>query len=300
MVRQASLAMVVACAFGLCRPVHAGEPVAPMSKQAAEIYAQTDVMMRQVGDEIGDKMMKLLLPIARKEPHPLLIGRLVVAAARTAHGEQGIKRVDEMLAAAEANPDNALAQFIAGVAAHYRGHGHGKDRQAKSADYERTIKYLRRAEPTLGHAPRLWIYLAVSYVRTGQQQKAEDAIEQAKRAEKGEDADVHYCSAEVHHRTNPKKALEDIDRYIAIMAENRKKGAYTAPQKETAVLRMRAHLQQVIAGEAEPAGLELFDPVAQASMVPRGWGKWLLALILALLPALLVVLYKRTRRQVKA
>lgn len=277
-----------------------GQPIAKMSVPAAKVYAETDELMRQMGDHVGEEMMKRLLPVVRAEPHSLLIGRLVVASARIAHGPDGPRRVDELIKAADQAPGDALANFIAGVAAHYRGHGHGTTREAKSADYKRTIRLLRRAEKELGHAPRLWIYLAVSYYRTGDQAGAEDAIRRAENAEKGEDADVYYCSAEVYHQKDPPRALADIDRYLAIMARNHAKGAYTAPHKEAAVVRMKAHLKAVIAGQATPLGLELFDPVVVASSVPRGWGKWLLAAVLALFPLMLVVSFKRARRSTGA
>lgn len=270
-----------------------GKPIAPMSKQAAAVYAETELLMRQMGDHVGEQLMTMLLPLAREEPHSLLVGRLVVAAARIAHGPRGPGRVDELIALANAKPDDALANFIAGVAAHYRGHGHGQSRDAKSAEYELTIKHLLRAEKELGHAPRLWIYLAVSYYRTGRQTEAENAISRAETAEKGEDADVYYCSAEVYHQKAPAKALADIGKYIAIMNDNRKKGAYTAPHKEAAVKRMRTHLGKVIAGTEQPRGLELFDPVVTTPVLPRGMGVWLLAALLLLAPGLVVVLLKR-------
>jgi tetratricopeptide (TPR) repeat protein len=270
-----------------------GRPVAPMSAQAATAYAESELLMREMGDHVGDRLMNLLLPLARKEPHSLLVGRLVVAAARIAHGPKGPGRVDGLVADADAAPNDALANFIAGVAAHYRGHGHGQSRQAKSADYNLTIKHLRRAEKDLGHAPRLWIYLAVSYYRTGRQAQAEEAIERAEEAEKGEDADVYYCSAEVYHGKDPAKALAEIGKYRAIMDDNRKKGAYTAPHKEAAVVRMQKHLRNVIAGTEAPQGLELFDPVVAKPTLPRGVVVWLLAAMLLIGPGLLVVLLKR-------
>lgn len=266
-----------------------------MSKEAAKVYAQTDVMMRKMGDDVGEKMLEVLLPLVRKEPHSLLIGRLVVAAARIAHGPEGPGRVDQLLADADKAPNDAIANFIAGVAAHYRGHGHGTSREAKSADYKRTIKHLERAKGELGHAPRLWIYLAISYHRTNQQELAKKAIAQAENAEKGEDADVYYCRAEVYHAEDPKRALSGINKYLEIMAANHAKGAYTAPHKEAAVIRMKAHLEEVVAGKAKPMGFELFDPVVTTSSMPVGWGRWLLIALLGLGPLGLVVAWKRWR-----
>ena len=272
------------------------EPVAPMSAKAQNVYAKTDVLMRQPGDDVGQRMMALLMPVVRAEPHALLIGRLVVAAARLSHGDNGEQRAQRLFDAADGSPEDPFAQFVAGVAAHYRGHGSGKDRADKSRLYRKAIGYLLRAEPKLNHAPRLWIYLAVSYYRTGEMDKAKTAIDRAEAAEKGEDADVYYCEAEVYHQEDPARALKAIEKYLQIMAHNRKRGAYTAPHKEAAVARMKAHLEDVVAGRARPQGLELFDPVITAPLLPRGWVKWLVALVFALGPLGLVVGFKRLRR----
>jgi len=297
-----SLAIFVLCAATLllaAPPLMAAggrAPVAPMSELARDVYAQTEAMMRDSSASVGPRMLEMLLPVVSEERHTLLLGRLVVAAARIANADATGADVDALLARADGRADDAIAQFVAGVAAHYRGHVRGATRAAKKADYERAIRYLEPLTGELGHAPRLWIYLAISYRRTGRQAQAEQAIARAKKSDVGEDADVFYCEAEVLHGKDPRRALAAVDRYLAIMARNRRHGAYTAPHKEAAVQRMRRHLQAVIAGEEQPAGPELFDPIAAEQARPGVAPTVGLAVLLLLGPLGLVVFFKRRRR----
>jgi len=276
------------------------KPVAPMSKRAETVYAQTHDLMQRTGDDVGEKMLALLMPVLREQPHGLLVGRLVVAAARLAHGPKGNARVDRLLRDADDNRDDKLKQFLAGVAVHYRGHGQATTRAAKRADYERAIRYLQRARPDLDHAPRLWIYLSVSYLRTGKQEAAEDAIDRAAKADGGEDADVYYCAAEVYHRKDPARAIKDIDRYLAIMKDNLAKGAYSAPEKEAGVRRMRDRLLAAVDGKQPLSDEELFDPIAETSLLPKNFDTGstptrLLALLLLVAPGLGVWWLKRRK-----
>ncbi len=240
-----------------------------MSAGAAEVYSHTDGLMRSLstpGNAV--KMLDALLPVVRTERHPLLLARLVVAAAGVASEADGRARVDALIAAAAKAPDDVIAQFAAGVAVHYRGHVRGGSRAEKSADYKRAIALLEPVADELAASPRLWIYLAVSYIRTGRQEDAQAAIAKAVAADSGDDADVYYCRAEVYHRTEPKQALADIDRYIAVMTRNQATGAFSAPGKEQKVRKMRAFMQRVVDGEEEPGTLELFDPIRSSAGPP--------------------------------
>lgn len=272
--------------------------IKPLSPRAATVYRQTRDLMRDPGPDIGRQMLDLLLPVVRTDRDRLLMGRLVVAAARVAGGTDGKKRVDELMKAADASaasnsPQKGLDAFLAGVAVHYRGHTRGTSRAAKTADYQLALKYLHDAQAEFGSTPRLWIYLAISYVRTGQQQQAQAAITRAAQTEVGEDADVWYCRAEVFQRTNPKQALADIDRYIAVMAENHAKGAFSAPDKERKVRAMREHMQRVVAGTATPMGHDLFDPLVIEPLWSDALDAWILAFLLVTAPSGLVWLWRR-------
>ena len=250
-------------------PAHTNRREPDMSPRAAEVYAQTGQMMRRMQEPgVAVEMLDALVPVVRQHRHPLLVGRLVVAAAAVASSGEGRTRVDKLIAAAGEAPDDDIAAFVAGVAVHYRGHVRGASRATKSADYKRAITLLEPLKARLAASPRLWIYLAVSYLRTGRQAEAEDAIAHAVEVDSGGDADVYYCRAEVYHRKDPARALADINTYVSTMQHNRAHGAWSAPGKEQLVLQMREHFAAVAAGTSEPGGVELFDPVRDPAPPP--------------------------------
>ena len=238
-------------------------PAAPHAEALpAALLASLRGVERMAREGDGQGVLDVVVPLARRDPHPLVLGALVVGAAQLAGGPGGAQAVDRLIAEAAAHPDDDVARFLAGVAVHYRGHTQGATRAEKSADYERAITLLEPLRERFASSPRLWIYLAVSYVRTGRQADAEQAIERAAAADGGHDADVWYCRAEVWHRKDPARALADIDRYIEQMRINVQQGAWSAPEKERRVTEMRALMADVAAGrQPVPETPDLFDPV---------------------------------------
>lgn len=233
----------------------------PMSPEAQRAYDQTHQLIQSGKADAG---IDLLLPILRKEPHPLLLGRLVVVAAGVASLNDGPSRVDKLVAQADAHPEDSLAQFLGGVAVHYRGHLRAASAEEKRADYTAALRLLQRVAKVYADSPRLWIYTAISHLRLGQQAEAEQAIELAVRYDDGGDADVYYCRAEVWHRKDPAKALQDIGHYQQIMVENKQKGAFLNPNKEQRVEKMRQIIAAAHAERRALSGEDLFDPILGA------------------------------------
>lgn len=233
--------------------------VPPLPPELERRYRATDAAMR--GDQPWE-MFDEVLALVRISPHPVLMGRLVVACAGTASHPDGRAKVDALMADAKANPDDALKQFIAGVAVHYRGHVRGASRAQKLEEYRLALSFLEPIREVYADSPRLWIYLAVSYVRTGQQEKAEEAIAKALEFDEKTDADVYYCEAEVWHKKDPKRALAAIERYQQLMREQAPTGAWHGPGKAEKVEHMRQVMAKVVAGEPLPAE-DMYDPVLQ-------------------------------------
>lgn len=230
----------------------------PLSAEAQRVYDQTHPLI-EAGK--ADACIELLLPVVRTEPHPLLMGRLVVAAAGLASMNDGPARVSKLVEHADAHPNDSLAQFLGGVAVHYRGHLRASSLEEKRADYTAALRLLQRVAKVYAESPRLWIYTAVSHLRLGHQAEAEQAIDLAVRHDDGSDADVYYCRAEVWHRKDPAKALEDIARYQQIMVVNKQKGAFLNAKKEQRVENMRQIIAKAQAENRPVAGEDLFDPI---------------------------------------
>lgn len=203
---------------------------------------------------------QLFLDLARTTPDHGVMGMVVASLASTAPERS---TVDRLAAEADARPDDPLAQFVAGVAAHYCGHLRAPTREAKAELYEKTIKYLNRARPRFDGEPRLYVYLGVSHFRLGHQQEAEKLIEQATPLATN-DPDVYYCRAEIFQRVNTARSIEDIQRYLEMIAKLHAQGVPINDAKQARVQRMLESLKAVAAGKMEaPKDDELFDPLPE-------------------------------------
>ncbi|HAN31600.1 MAG TPA: hypothetical protein DCQ06_08400 [Myxococcales bacterium] len=246
-----------------------------MSVTTASAYQDSMRYVRS-NDAIG--LLTSMRKLARQDPHPLVIGRLVRGCANVAEGPDAHERVDALLQDADQNEDDPLRQLIAGVAVHYRGHHTGKRVDSKKADYRRALHYLGRTQGRFRHAARYWLYTAVSHYRLGSQAQAEEAIAMAVKTDIGSDADVFYSQAEIFHRTEPKRALKHLKQYRQLMKDNHARGGFSAPEKDARVGEMIARVEQAVAGKLVPANERIFDPVKTS----HGFPTWL-ALILAAL-----------------
>lgn|GEM_PF-2108691 len=195
---------------------------------------------------------KYFVLMARDDPTYAGVLGMLVANLAPLHPDA--ERVKKLTDASDAKPDSALDAFLAGVAAHYSAHYVASSKEGKQALYETAIQYLERTRPTFDFEPRVFIYLAVSHYRLGHQKQAEALIEQAVALNR-QDPDAFYCRAEIFHRTQPERALKDIDQYLALTEAE--EGVSTA--KVNRVRKMRGYLVRVISGELELT--ELWDPI---------------------------------------
>jgi len=239
------------------RPLRPGE--GPLSAEAKALYDQTTPWMFE---ERYDDIYQAMFALARREPNGAVLGRLVFACAGLASDPKGgIARVDALLADADAHPDDPLKQFAAGVAVHYRGHQRALTAADKVRDYHLAGRHLEPGRDVYAHVSRLWLYLGISYYRTGRQAEAEAAIARAAQVDEGGDADIYYSRAEILHQVDLDAALKDLTRYQALMKEQLARGAYSAPHKEGRVQGMLDHLRRAKRGEIPADASAWFDPV---------------------------------------
>lgn len=211
-----------------------------------------------------DAALEAYMELAHEDPHGGVLGMVV---ASLASGHPSRLRVDDLAQAADASDGDeahrALANFMAGVGAHYYAHQSGRDEAEKRRYYERAIEYLERIRPVYDFEPRLFIYLAVSHFRLGEQAPAEALIEQA--VELGsEDPDAFYCRAEIFQRVNIERSIEDLERYLEMTDALRDRGAVGSDEKRQRVREMLEHLRAVQRGERDPT--ELFDPIGAGAV----------------------------------
>lgn len=189
-------------------------------------------------------------------------GVLGMIVANLAPTKPNAAEVAEYVAAAEAAPDDLLRQYVAGVAAHYSSHYIAKTVEEKRRLYETCIRFLDKTRPTLDFEPRVFIYLAVSHYRLGNQVEAEALIDKAV-AIAEHDPDAYYCRAEIFHRTEVERSLADLEMYLVMTRKFAKAGGWAADEKIQRVETMRDYLKRVQAGEDTLT--EIFDPLASDS-----------------------------------
>jgi tetratricopeptide (TPR) repeat protein len=201
--------------------------------------------------------LALFLELARENNR--FGGVLGMIVANLAPTKPDSAKVAEYVAAAEAAPDDLLSQYVAGVAAHYSAHYIASTHEEKRRLYTICIRFLDKTRPTLEFEPRVFIYLAVSHYRLGHQAEAEPLIEEAVTIAKY-DPDAYYCRAEIFHRTDVARSLDDLETYLIMTRKFAEAGGWAADEKIQRVQAMRDYLKRVQAGDAALA--EIFDPLA--------------------------------------
>jgi tetratricopeptide (TPR) repeat protein len=244
----------------------AGDHPAATPEQTAAYFAAQKLFREDHYDEALDALVRLV----RGGPTRPIDGALGLVVAAVA------SRVDRRMclgpyhAAADAHPDDVLEQYIAGVASHYCGHLTARSRAEKAEYYRTTIRYLERVEKTYDFEPRVFVYLAVSHHRLGEEAQARAYIDRAAAVAR-QDPDVAYCHAEIYAATDPTQAIADIRRYLTDVERlHETEGVAINPQKHARVQAMLAHLERVARGE-EKLDADLWDPVERRPQ--HHWGR---------------------------
>lgn len=193
-----------------------------------------------------------------------VLGMVVASLASTAPTAE---RAATAIAAADAAPNDPLRQFVAGVLAHYAAHVNGRTAEEKTRLYGQAVRYLERVREVYASEPRVWMYLALSNFRIGNQREAEQSIERAMRLGE-QNPDAYIGRAEIYERANPRRAIEDIDTYLRLNAANEARGAAPNRAGVARVQAIRAHLVEVSEGRAQPQ--PLFDPLLAQRLAAEG------------------------------
>lgn len=237
-----------------------------MAQEIESFYWKThDLAMAMKYPEIAG----LALELARRAPTNKVLARLVIGTAAQA-GDK--KVVDRFVAEADAQPDDPALQFRAGIATHYYGHMEAKTKEEQDHAYNEAIRFLARTHPAYIHISRTWLYMAVSYYRTGRQEQAEEYIENALVTGIDEDPDAHYCRADIWHRKDVHKAIKDLSAYIDFTEATKSGKHIRSAEKELRVKVQRAVLRKVAAGEIPEVPHDLFAEKFDTREVMKKYG----------------------------
>lgn len=189
--------------------------------------------------------------LAQERPDNRVVGTLGAIAANSVYDDAFVARWTRR---ADAQPRNAMANYIAGIVMHYMAHARMMTRGGKRPYYRRSIAYLERTLPAFEHIQRVWIYLAVSHHRLGEFPPARRAI--ARAVALGEDdPDIYYCRAEIMHREDPSAAVVDLERYLTTMRRFAAQGAVVNENKERRVREMLAYVRAMAEGSVPDSDL---------------------------------------------
>ncbi|MEE2780050.1 MAG: tetratricopeptide repeat protein [Myxococcota bacterium] len=204
--------------------------------------------------------VELLEELAWADPDSGLLSSLLGAYNRVPDESWQIAKRAEIVAKADANPDDHVAAFFAGVLLHYGG------------EFAASDKRLKPLLKSLGNQPRLFIYLGMNAFN---QKRTEEAMDYIARAEALEapDPDVYYCRAELLRWSDPPASLADLDRYLA----QTRNSPTSNDRKRQRVQDMRDRLAVCVADEGpipcpgpwehpygHPANLSMADLVPEA------------------------------------
>jgi tetratricopeptide (TPR) repeat protein len=205
-----------------------------------------------------DRAFAAFYELARENPHNGVPGMMV---ASLASAPLPAEKIAVLATAADAAPTDALAQFVAGVASHYHGHRVSQSYEAKREMYAQAIRYLDRTRPALDFEPRVYVYLAVSHFRLGQDAEAQALIEQAIPLATN-DPDVYYCRAEIFQKADLARSIADVEKYLQMVEALHGQGIPLNDAKHARVVEILQRFKRVKAGEeALPENDAWFDPI---------------------------------------
>lgn len=176
----------------------------------------------------------VLEPVLWQNPSSGLIGAYLGAVHRVDDASWQSARLADHLERSDADADDHVSAFLAGVQLHYIG------------EYQRSDEYLARAESTFIDQPRMHIYRAMNAFNRGDAATAMKLIDTAE-ALPNPDPDTHYCRAEVLRWSDPQAALAELKRYLAHTKDSRTTNAL----KQERVRRMAELLGECIAKDGK-------------------------------------------------
>lgn len=133
-------------------------------------------------------------------PAPSILGELLGLLSGAERGKEHRARYQQLV---KERPEAIGPKIVLGVMQHYLH------------EYKRSNELLIPALALIPNEPRIPMYIGMNYFRDGNKADALPMIALAAEA-KRLDPDVYYCRAVVHAEDDPKGALDDLRRYMAL------------------------------------------------------------------------------------
>jgi tetratricopeptide (TPR) repeat protein len=176
---------------------------------AAAVPGDTDFGVRQATALRGlgryEEAIVLLEAAVRRRPHaggPMSSLANLYTMTRT----DAVKWT-EMEAACDANPEDIVTCFLAGVLAHYL------------AKHEACVKRMTSLLDSLPSQPRVPMYAAISSFYLGRVQDADRLIARAAKISGAMDPDVYYCRSLIERDRDIPSAMKDLERFLRVASQ---------------------------------------------------------------------------------
>jgi|GEM_PF-5064698 len=200
-------------------------------------------------------------------PHASNLLGMIAAVYHDLENKESISR--DLERRIQADPRDPVPRMALGVIAYYSG------------DYARAIELLEPLQKEFPEEPRVWIYSMMSYFHMGKQAEAERLLE---RIYSMNDADVYYCAGVIYEKSNPRRAVREIERFLS-MAE------YLPKRHISKIARVRKFREELLA-RIDGKDESTFD------LSQLDWRRWAVnsAIVIAIFAILIFVIGKQRRK----
>ncbi len=194
--------------------------------------------------------LALLRDINRRFPNREDMIQLHSTIASSLKDAEAYRR--EMLAAAEADPEDLFAAHAAGVMSYYLG------------DYDRCRRLLEPLKKRLPGNTRVHIYTAMSHYHQGRWEEALQGLRYLESIQ-AKDPDLYYCLAILFSSKDIPRALGYLEQYLAVPHQPDE-----APEKKNRAWREWEQLKQGIMPAEWKPGMEHIRDLEQAEDIDDG------------------------------
>lgn len=180
--------------------------------------------------------------LAQLDPfYPTFIGQygtLCLVSDRL-RGEKVLKFKEQ----ADAEPSNALAQYLAGLGFYY------------ARDYKKALEYLGRAQKFFPEDPRVNMYYGMSLFFTGRKEESLKLLESLT-AYAYQEPDIYYCRSLVYRSFDLQRAIKEMEMFLEVF-EGEKRLRFG----ELKVEKAKSDLERMRRGEVPEIELPTPDPI---------------------------------------
>ncbi|MBP7126666.1 hypothetical protein KBD49_09905 [Myxococcota bacterium] len=147
--------------------------------------------------------------MALKPDYPSALGLYISTYLMS--GRLGQDTIPQWSRKADAAPDDPVVNYLAAISWYYKANStHDPE------DYRRSIPYFERVVARIPKdQPRAWMYLGMAHFFTGNQQRAEQILQDLE-PYTWHEPDINYCRSLVYRKTDLPRAIAEMERFLQV------------------------------------------------------------------------------------